>query len=76
MGRILNRIGKDLKDLDEVIGTSLSYCLLYAIQFVSGLIVVIYCSSIYVLIPTIVVFVLFYLIRKYYVSALHKVIRL
>lgn len=76
MGRILNRLGKDIRDLDENIGISFSYCLLYVMQFFSGLAVVIYCSSLYVLIPTAAICIIFYFVRRFYVAALHQVIRL
>jgi ATP-binding cassette, subfamily C (CFTR/MRP), member 1 len=76
VGRILNRLGKDIRQLDEVIGLSLSTCLLCFFQFLSGAILMIYASSAYVLIPVAVICFIFYLLRRYYVACFHQVIRM
>jgi ATP-binding cassette, subfamily C (CFTR/MRP), member 1 len=76
MGRILNRLGKDIRQLDETIGLSLSTCLLYFFQFLSGIILMVYSSSAYVLIPVAVICFIFYLLRRYFVTCFHQVIRM
>jgi ABC-type multidrug transport system fused ATPase/permease subunit len=76
MGRILNRLGKDIQQLDEVIGLSLSTCLLSFVKFVSGVIIMIYASSAYVIIPVAVICFIFYLLRRYFVGCFHQVIRM
>lgn len=76
IGRIINRLSKDIKDLDEVIGASLGYCLLYFVQILSGLILVVYSSTYFALIPVFIMTVASYFLRKHYVLALHQTSRL
>lgn len=76
MGRIINRLSKDIKDLDEVIGVSLGYCLLYFVQIISGLILIVYSTTFYALIPVLIAVVASYLLRRYYVLSLHQASRL
>jgi ABC-type multidrug transport system fused ATPase/permease subunit len=76
IGRIINRLSKDLKELDEIVGKSLSMCLIYFVQLLSAMTLMIYCSTYFASIPLVTIFVLTYFIRKYYKSALHQVIRL
>jgi ABC-type multidrug transport system fused ATPase/permease subunit len=76
IGRILNRLGRDVKELDEVVGTSLSYCLLYFVQMLSSISLIIYSSTYFAFIPLVIVFVICFFIKKYYVNALHQVTRL
>jgi ABC-type multidrug transport system fused ATPase/permease subunit len=77
IGRILNRLGRDLKDLDEIVGISLSYSLLYFVQILSAIIAfIIYSSTYLAIIPLAIIFVICFFIRKYYVSALHQITRL
>jgi ATP-binding cassette, subfamily C (CFTR/MRP), member 1 len=76
VGRILNRLGKDIRQLDEVIGMSLSTCLLYFFQFLSGIIIMIYASSPYVLIPIAVICFIFYHLRRYFVGCFYQLIRM
>lgn len=75
-GRILNRLGKDIRQLDEIVGLGFSSCLLYFVQFLSGVILMVYSSSAFLLIPTFVVCVIFYGIRRLFVNCYHQVIRL
>jgi ABC-type multidrug transport system fused ATPase/permease subunit len=76
IGRILNRLGRDIKGLDEDVGGSLSYCLLYFVQILSAVALIIYSSTYLVLIPLVCIFAICFFIRKYYVSALHQIARL
>lgn len=76
IGRIINRLSKDIKDLDEVIGVSLGYCLLYFVQIISGIVLVVYSTTFYALIPVFIMAVASYLLRNYYVLALHQTSRL
>jgi ATP-binding cassette subfamily C (CFTR/MRP) protein 1 len=76
IGRILNRLGRDLKELDEIVGASLSYSLLYFVQILSAVALIIYSSTILAFIPLVVILVICFFIRKYYVSALHQITRL
>jgi ATP-binding cassette, subfamily C (CFTR/MRP), member 1 len=76
VGRILNRLGKDIRQLDEIIGLSLSTCLLYFVQFLSGITLMVYASSAYVIIPFVVICFIFCLLRRYFVGCFHQVIRM
>jgi ABC-type multidrug transport system fused ATPase/permease subunit len=76
IGRILNRLGRDIKGLDEDVGGSLSYFFLYFVQILSSISLIIYSSTYFAFIPLVIVFIICFFIRKYYVSALHQITRL
>jgi ABC-type multidrug transport system fused ATPase/permease subunit len=76
IGRILNRLGRDIKELDEIVGISLNYCFLYFVQILSSISLIIYSSTYFAFIPLVIVFVIFFFLRRYYVRALHQITRL
>jgi ABC-type multidrug transport system fused ATPase/permease subunit len=76
IGRILNRLGRDVKEIDEVVGTSLRSSLLYFVQILSALALIIYSSTYLAFISFVCIFAICFFIRKYYVSALHQITRL
>jgi ATP-binding cassette subfamily C (CFTR/MRP) protein 1 len=75
-GRILNRLSRDIKQLDEVVALSLSNTLLRFVQFLTGLVLMVYSSTPFVLIPAAGICILFYAVRRYFVGCFHQVIRL
>lgn len=74
--RILNQFSKDLKELDEVVGINLIICLIYPVQLISGIILVVFSTTYFEIIPVVLIFIACFFIRRYYVLALHRITRL
>lgn len=68
VGRIANRLSKDLTDLDETIYDDLSYTLVTAFQILSTLSICIYASTVFAIIPMIIVGYLSVRLRRYYLK--------
>jgi ABC-type multidrug transport system fused ATPase/permease subunit len=76
VGRILNRLGKDLKELDESIAPNFSSFLISFFRILSAVFICIYTSTPYALIPIAFVAVIFIKVRIFYLNGQNKLIRL
>lgn len=69
VGRILNRLTKDLRELDEDLVDEMSWFMVACLELLSTLTICIYASSIFSVIPMIIVGVLSSWLRRYYMKA-------
>lgn len=69
LGRIVSRLSKDLKEMDEVISNTFCSAITTACKILSSLIICIYTSTPYTLIPVAVVTVIFIKLRNFYISS-------
>ncbi|XP_050545467.1 probable multidrug resistance-associated protein lethal(2)03659 isoform X2 [Daktulosphaira vitifoliae] len=74
-GRILNRFSKDMGAIDELLPAALIDCIQIGLTLL-GIIVVVAIVNIYLMIPTIIVAIIFYKLRVYYLSTSRSVKRL
>lgn len=75
-GRILNRLGNDLRDLDEFVGSAFIFIVISFLKILAAIIICVYASVPYALIPFAVCTVAFFFIRKYYIQSQRNFIRL
>lgn len=75
IGRIVNRLTKDLRELDEVVMDSLFFVLITVIELMGTLFICLYAGTVFALIPMIVVGVLTNEVRKYYLKTTREVSR-
>lgn len=68
LGRILNRLNKDLKELDEVISNTFCSFFTSGFKVMAAIFISIYTSTPYALIPVVIVLIIFIKIRKVYIS--------
>lgn len=69
VGRIVNRLTKDLREIDEDITGAMSWVLIGFFELISVLIICVYASSALALIPMAVVGYLSNQVRRYYMRA-------
>lgn len=76
IGRILNRLSKDLREIDEALGYAVGNLLVNLFRLLSGFAMCLYASTPLILIPT--VFVLFACakINNYYLKTQRECVRL
>lgn len=75
VGRIVNRLTKDLRELDEAIVDTISYVLISGFEMLSTLFVCIYASSPLAIIPMLIVGFVSQRVRKYYIKTQREVAR-
>ena len=68
MGRILNRLSKDLNAVDSNIPVAFSSFLVFLFFLICNIVVIVYCTSIWVLIPIIVFLFCILLLKNYYMK--------
>ena len=68
VGRIMNRLTKDLRELDETIGYAMGNFLTNLFSLLGTLSICIYGSTPYMIIPTVIVIFLCNQLRKYYMK--------
>ena len=76
IGRIINRLSKDLKDVDEALTNVVSDFLSGNFKLLAGLIMCVYASTTLVFIPMTIFFILCVKIQTYYLKTLREVVRL
>jgi ATP-binding cassette subfamily C (CFTR/MRP) protein 1 len=76
IGRIVNRLTKDLRELDEAIGPAIGGLLVCAFQMLGTIAICIYSSSPYLLIPTACIAVFCWKVKNYYLNIQREVTRL
>ncbi len=76
IGRIINRLTKDLKDLDESISYAVGDFLVDFFSLLGNLIICVYTSSLWIVIPTIVIGLLCLKVKYYYMKTQREVVRL
>lgn len=74
-GRVLNRFSKDMGAVDEVLPTALIDCLQIGLSLL-GIITVIAIANVWLLIPTLVVGIIFYYLRIFYLATSRSIKRL
>lgn len=70
MGRILNRLSKDVAEMDEITSCVFSELFLYIFSVIASLIMFVIVSTPYALIPIAIVAVAWMLIQNYYIRSL------
>ena len=75
-GRIMNRLTKDLRELDETIGYAIGSFLTNLFSLTGTLSICIYGSSPYMIIPAVIVIFLCNKLRQYYMKTQREVIRI
>ena len=68
IGRIINRLTKDLRELDEAIGFAVGSLLVCLFCLIQTLILCIYSSTLYIIIPIIIVLFITQKIRSFYMK--------
>ena len=68
LGRIINRLSKDLREIDESIGYAIGWTLRCFFSLFSNLIICIYASTPFVLIPIILITFVCFRLQKYYLK--------
>ena len=76
MGRILNRLSKDLRVIDESIGDSLGWTVKAFFSLLSNLAICLYASTPLVLVPMFIVAYICYRIQRYYLKTQRETVRL
>ncbi|EZA62671.1 putative multidrug resistance-associated protein [Ooceraea biroi] len=74
-GRVLNRFSKDMGAVDEVLPTALIDCLQIGLSLL-GIIVVVAIANVWLLIPTVIICIIFYYLRVFYLATSRSVKRL
>ncbi|XP_076167723.1 putative multidrug resistance-associated protein lethal(2)03659 isoform X2 [Ptiloglossa arizonensis] len=74
-GRVLNRFSKDMGAIDELLPTALIDCLQIGLSL-TGIVVVVAIANPWLLIPTVIIGILFYYIRMFYLATSRSVKRL
>ena len=75
LGRIINRLTKDLRELDEVIMTYFSFVLIAFFDLIGSLFICVYAGTPYALIPMVFVAVFANSLRKYYLKTKREISR-
>lgn len=75
IGRIMNRLTKDLRELDETIGYALGQFLTNLFSLLGTLSICLYASTPYVLIPIVLIAFFCTKLRNYYMTTNREVIR-
>lgn len=74
-GRVLNRFSKDMGAVDEMLPTALIDCIQIGLALL-GIIVVVAIANVWLLIPTVLVGIVFYYLRIFYLATSRSVKRL
>lgn len=69
VGRILNRLSKDLREVDEALGYVVGNVLVCVFSTIGGLVMCIYASTPLIIIPIIITSFLFNILLKYYLRS-------
>ncbi|XP_050545468.1 probable multidrug resistance-associated protein lethal(2)03659 [Daktulosphaira vitifoliae] len=74
-GRILNRFSKDIGAIDEQLSSALMDCIQIGLTLL-GILIVVIVVNFYLMIPTIIMMIIFYNLRVYYMSTSRSIKRL
>lgn len=69
VGRILNRLTRDLREVDEDIADAMSWVIISFFELLSTLTICIYASSVFAVIPMVIIGLISNEFRKYYMKA-------
>ena len=72
----MNRLSKDLREVDEAVGDSIGWAITAFFSLLSNLAICLYASTPFVLIPMLVVWYVCYRIQKYYLKTQRETVRL
>lgn len=75
-GRILNRVSKDLREVDENIAFYFGNFLICLFQLIGNIIICIYAATPYVLIPAGLLFAVCFIFKNYYMRCQREVVRI
>lgn len=68
-GRIINRLTRDLKELDEEIGNAVGWGLADMFTFISSVLLCVYASTPYILVPICVFAFLCFRLKAYFITS-------
>ena len=69
IGRILNRVSKDLRELDEAIGFAVGYVFINVFILLGQLVICAYASTPYIIIPISIYLIISYNCKNYYMKS-------
>ena len=76
LGRILNRLSKDLNAIDTQVPASFGNTAVFMFMLVANVLVILYCSSIWVAVPLFGFFMGCYFLKNYYMKSNRALVRL
>ena len=76
MGRILNRLSKDLRIVDELVGYDLDWTVKCFFSLLSNLTICLYASTPLVLVPILIIGFICYKMKNYYLKTQRETVRL
>lgn len=76
LGRILNRLSKDLNAIDANFPSVCGNVLVFAFFLIGNIVVIVYCSTAWVLIPIFVFLISCYFLKNYYMKPQRELVRL
>jgi len=76
MGRIMNRLSKDLNAVDSNIPVAFSSFLVFLFFLICNIVVIVYCTSIWILFPIIAFLLGITLLKNYYMKPSKELVRL
>lgn len=76
IGRILNRVSKDLRELDEAIGFAFGGCFVNVFQLLGNLVICVYASTPIILAPMAVFIACCFYLKAYYMRTQRECVRL
>ena len=76
IGRVINRLSKDLRIVDEDVGYAVGWLLMTVFSLLSNLVICLYASTPLVLIPIVIIGYFCYRLQKYYLKSQRECIRL
>jgi ABC-type multidrug transport system fused ATPase/permease subunit len=76
IGRILNRVSKDLRELDETIGFSVGSLLVNLFLLIGNLSICVYASTPFILIPVALFLLICNKLKTYYMNSQRECVRL
>ena len=74
-GRIINRLTKDLRELDQSIMHAFLWFLVCVFQMTGSLVICVYTTTPFIIIPMVVIGYLANMLRKYYLKTQREVVR-
>ena len=75
-GRILNRVSKDLRELDENIGYKVGGVLVSTFSLIAAISICVYASTPYILIPAAIFIVACWMYKNYFMKTQREIVRL
>lgn len=76
LGRILNRLSKDLNAVDSNFPSVAGNVLVFLFFLIGNVIIIVYCSTVWVLLPILIYVICCYYLKNYYMKSQRELVRL